>query len=112
MFSNKYKNIKTKVDGIKFDSKAEAKRYIELKMLLKGKYITDLELQPKFELQPKYINNKGEHIRAIIYKADFMYIKNGITIVEDVKGVETKDFKLKKKILEYKYPDIDFKLIK
>lgn len=112
MFSNKYKNIKTKVDGIKFDSKAEAKRYIELKMLLKGKYITDLELQPKFELQPKYINNKREHIRAIIYKADFMYIENGITIVEDVKGVETKDFKLKKKILEYKYPDIDFRLIK
>ena len=112
MFLNKYKNIKTKVDGIKFDSKAEAKRYIELKMLLKGKYITDLELQPKFELQPKYITNKGEHIRAIIYKADFMYIENGITIVEDVKGVETKDFKLKKKMLEYKYPDIDFRLIK
>ena len=57
-------------------------------------------------------NIKGENIRAIIYKADFQYIENGKTIVEDVKGMETKDFKLKKKILEYKYPDIDFRLIK
>ena len=111
---NKYRNTKIMVDGIMFDSKAEGKRYMELKLLEKAKEIEDLELQPKFELQPKYKNNKGQTIRAITYKADFRYhIPNtGETIVEDVKGMETKEFKLKKKLLEYKYPEIDFRLIK
>lgn len=108
----KYHNKKTMVDGIKFDSKAEAKRYMELKLLLKAKKIAQLELQPKFELLPKYTNNKGEKIRAIIYKADFSYCQNGKKIVEDVKGYETKEFKLKKKLLEYKFQDIDFRLVK
>ena len=109
---NKYHNRKTTIDGIKFDSKAEAKRYVELKLLQKAGKITNLELQQKYELQPKYKNNKGETIRAITYKADFKYIENGKKVVEDVKGMETKDFKLKKKLLEYKYPEIDFRLIK
>lgn len=109
---NKYRNKKTIIDGIKFDSIAEGRRYKELKLLEKGKYITDLELQPKFELQEKYTNAKGEHIRAITYKADFSYIENGKIIVEDVKGIETKEFKLKKKLFEYKYKDVEFRLIK
>lgn len=108
----KYHNKKTIVDNIKFDSKAEAERYCELKLLLQAKEISNLELQPKFEVLPKYVNNKGEKIRAIIYKADFSYYYNNKKIVEDVKGYETKDFKLKKKLLEYKYKDIDFRLIK
>lgn len=72
---NKYRNVKTIVDGIRFDSKAEAERYIVLKMARNNGDITDLKLQPKFELQPKYINNKGEKIKAIVYKADFCYIE-------------------------------------
>lgn len=81
--------------------------------------ITDLKLQPKFELQPKYINNKGKTIRAITYIADFIYTELragdggiGKVVVEDVKGVETKEFKLKKKLFENKYKDIDFRLIR
>lgn len=109
---NKYRNQKVVIDGIRFDSKAEGNRYKELKMLEKNKYITGLVLQPKFELQEKYKNNKGESIRAIVYKADFMYKENGKVIVEDVKGMETKEFKLKKKLFEYKYPEVEFKLIK
>lgn len=109
---NKYKNKKVIIDRLKFDSMAEGRRYKELKLLEEGKYISDLELQPKFELQSKFTNAKGEHIRAITYKADFSYIENGKIIVEDVKGVETKDFKLKKKLFEYKYKDVDFRLIK
>lgn len=70
---SKYRNKKTIVDGIKFDSKAEAMRYKQLKILQQSNYITNLKLQPKFELQAKYINNKGEHVRAITYKADFSY---------------------------------------
>ena len=109
---NKYRNTKTIVDNIKFDSKAEAKRYIELKLLERAGEISDLKLQPKFVLQDKYKNNKGQTVRAITYKADFSYMENGKLIVEDVKGMETKEFKLKKKLLEYKYPDINFRLIK
>lgn len=109
---SKYNNKKTIIDNIKFDSKAEANRYIELKMLEKARKISDLELQPKFILQEKYINNKGEKIRAITYKADFCYLEGNKIVVEDVKGVETKEFKIKKKLFENKYRDIDFRLIK
>lgn len=109
---NKYRNRKTIVDGIKFDSKAEARRYVELKLMEDTGHIKNLKLQPKFELQPKYKNNKGKTVRAITYIADFSYIENGKSIVEDVKGVETKEFKLKKKLFENKYRDIDFRLVK
>lgn len=109
---SKYHNRKTTIDGITFDSQAEARRYMELKLLLKAGQISNLKLQPIFELQPKYKNNKDKSIRAITYKADFQYIENGKAVVEDVKGMETKEFKIKQKILEYKYPDIDFRLIK
>lgn len=109
---SKYNNKKTIVDNIKFDSKSEANRYIELKMLEKARKISDLELQPKFILQEKYINNKGEKIRAITYKADFCYLEGNKIVVEDVKGVETKEFKIKKKLFENKYRDIDFRIIK
>lgn len=109
---SKYNNKKTIVDNIKFDSKAEAMRYKQLKILQQGNFITDLKLQPKFELQAKYTNNKGEHVRAITYKADFTYFQDGKCVVEDVKGVETKEFKIKKKLFENKYRDIDFRLVK
>lgn len=72
---NKYHNCKVIIDGIKFDSKAEARRYAELKLMEDTGHIKELKLQPKFELQPKYKNNKGETIRAITYKADFSYIE-------------------------------------
>jgi len=120
---NKYRNKRITIDGIKFDSIAEGRRYKELKLLQQGNYITDLKLQPKFELQPKYINNKGEKVRAITYKADFSYLERiespfetkdviECLVVEDVKGVITKEFAIKKKIFEYKYPNIDFRIIK
>lgn len=105
---NKYFNKKVMVDGIKFDSKKESKRYIELKLLKKAGLIKELELQKVFELQPKYINNKGEHIRAITYKADFYYydIKKEKYIVEDTKGYRTDTYKLKKKLFEYVYHEL------
>ena len=90
--------------GITFDSMAEMKRYHELKMLEKSGVITGLELQPKFLLVPK--TKKGG--RAVYYSADFKYIKDGQTIYEDVKGVQTDVYKLKKKLLLWQYPDINF----
>ena len=103
----KYNNKKTYVDGIKFDSKGEANRYKELKLLEKAGEIKDLELQPKFTLIPK---NKGN--RAVTYTADFKYIENGKTIIEDYKGYETKEFKLKKKMFEYFYENLELRIVK
>lgn len=105
---NKYFNKKVIVDGIKFDSKKEANRYNELKLLKRAGSIRDLELQPVFVLQPAYTNNKNEKVRAITYKADFIYFDTHLDryIVEDVKGYKTDVYKLKKKLFEYVYPNL------
>lgn len=102
---SKYKNKKTIVDNITFDSRAEALRYKELKLLERCKVISDLKLQPVYELQPSFKKN-GKSYRKITYKADFEYKKQGQIIVEDVKGFKTKEYQLKKKLFEYKYPDL------
>lgn len=106
--SNKYGNKKTVIDGIKFDSKLEAKRYSELKLMQKAGVIKDLELQPKFLLQEGFRDADGKKHQAINYIADFKYIQDGETIIEDTKGRETDVYRIKKKMLLYKYPDINF----
>ena len=93
MAYRKYKNVKTRVDGFKFDSKKEASRFIELKLMLRAKMITKLVLQPKFRIRVK-----GQKICT--YIADFMYERDGKRIVEDVKGVKTPVYKLKKKLVK------------
>ena len=98
----KYNNKKIAVDGIIFDSKKEAARYSELKILLKAGLIFDLELQPVYEIQPSY-KRQGKTVRAIKYLADFRYKENGKMVVEDVKGFKTDMYKLKKKLVEYKF---------
>jgi hypothetical protein len=108
---NKYKNRKIVVDNIKFDSNLEATRYKELKLLLRAGEISNLELQPRFLLQDSFKKN-GRTFRKIEYVADFKYIENGKTIVEDVKGIQTDVFKLKYKIFEKVYPDLTLKIIK
>lgn len=113
MAYNKYKNKKVKVDGINFDSMKEARRYKELKLLEMGGAITDLTLQPKFELIPT-IRIKGHKTeRVTYYIADFAYTekKTGKKVVEDVKGFKTEVYKLKKKMFLYKYPEFDFREI-
>ena len=99
---NKYHAKKTSVNGITFASRGEAKRYSYLLLLEKAKKISNLELQPKFLLQDKFIHN-GEKIRVINYIADFQYNENGKAIVEDFKGVETEVFKIKRKLFLKKY---------
>lgn len=109
---NKYHNKKIRIDNYVFDSIAESKRYKELCLLQKANKIQSLKLQPKFELQEDFSKN-GKHYRAINYIADFMYLdieKNRI-IVEDVKGFQTKEFKIKQKLFEHKYKNIDLVLI-
>lgn len=108
---NKYKNKKVQVDMYVFDSIAESRRYKELALLEKAGEIDNLQLQPKFLLQDSFKKN-GKTYRKIEYIADFMYEEKGKVIVEDVKGMETKEFKIKRKLFEYKYPDLELKLIK
>ena len=98
---NKYGNRKTVVDGITFDSKREAERYIELKYMERCKFIRDLQLQVPFELIPSQKDDKGKVIeRPVKYIADFVYFDRvGNLVVEDAKGLKTEVFKLKKKMM-------------
>jgi hypothetical protein len=103
---HKYGAKKTEIDGIKFDSKAEAKRYQELKLLERGKVIQNLSLQPRFTLQEGFVNvDTLKKERPIEYVADFQYDMNNETIVEDCKGFKTSDYKIKRKLFLYKYQD-------
>lgn len=111
----KYHNTKTVLDGIKFDSKLEAERYAQLKILERAGVIRSLELQPSFELLPSFRKN-GKTWRKTVYKADFRYIlcEDDITIIEDVKGsiaVITDVFRLKQKLFEYKYQDYTISIV-
>ncbi|MDD6906583.1 MAG: DUF1064 domain-containing protein [Finegoldia magna] len=111
---SKYRAKKAEVDGIKFDSKREAERYCELKLLEKAKEIRNLELQPRFLLQDKFKDKMGTTHRKIEYVADFMYVdKDDKKIVEDVKGVMTDVYKLKKKLFLKIYDEqYDFREIR
>lgn len=108
---HKYHAKKTIVDGIKFDSKAEAQRYIFLKALEQKGTISDLKRQVPFLLIPA-LNLKKPHRkngrlvyqeRKVTYVADFVYQKDGETIVEDVKGVKTPEYIIKRKLMLQKY---------
>jgi hypothetical protein len=115
---NKYRNKRTIVDGIEFDSKAEAVRYRELLLLEAGGRIEDLTLQPSYELQPAFRDVRGRKHRAIKYIADFRYIEvidpqsiQGLDVVEDVKGARTKEFAIKEKLFRFRYPNIDLRVL-
>ena len=97
----KYNNTKVFVDGHTFDSKKEARRYYELRLLEKVGEITDLQLQVKYVLIPSQRIDGKIVERECAYKADFVYKKNGETIVEDTKGFKTRDFVIKRKLMLY-----------
>ena len=111
MSYNKYKNKKTIVDGIKFDSEMESHYYIYLKQLKEIGEVVDFVLQPTYLLQEGFDLN-GKRIRPITYKADFKVIyKDGHEEVIDIKGKLTEEFKIKRKMLLYRYRDINFKCV-
>lgn len=109
---SKYQNKKVTYDDIQFDSIKEKNRYIQLKLLEKAGEIKDLQLQKTFTLQPSF-KKDGTNYRAITYKADFVYLdlRTNKNIVEDVKGMRTEVYKIKKKLFEYNYPDLEIKEI-
>lgn len=89
----KYRNKKVTIDGRKFDSKAEGARYVQLKRMANAGLITDLQCQSPFDL---VVN--GEKITR--YTADFSYRDGeGRRVVEDVKGVRTRDYVLRRKLM-------------
>ncbi len=94
----KYRNRKTEVDGYRFDSAKEAARYRQLRYLEKEGVIKNLERQVKYEIIPK-----TDKFRACNYIADFVYTLRGQTIVEDVKGMKTQVYTMKKKLMYAKY---------
>lgn len=93
---SKYRNQKTIIEGIQFDSKKEAARYKDLVLLVKAGKISELQLQQTF---PIVVNGK----KVCKYIADFTYIENGKLVVEDTKGMRTPLFKLKAKLFEAIY---------
>lgn len=108
----KYHNRKVRRDGLTFDSKKEHRRYNELLLLQQAGEITNLRRQVKFVLIPtQRVPNiigtrggvkKGKLLeRECAYIADFVYIQNGETVVEDTKGVRTKDYIIKRKLMLY-----------
>lgn len=110
----KYHNKKVTVDGITFDSKREANRYRELSLLEKAGAIQNLQMQVEFELIPaiyemveQYSDKTGKRLKdkkvllekKCSYIADFVYTENGQMVVEDTKGMRTRDYIIKRKLM-------------
>ena len=111
----KYHNRKITVDGITFDSRREYNRYRELKLLERAGIIQGLELQKKYVLIPaqyetfERYGKKGQRLKdgqkciekECAYIADFVYTENGKSVVEDTKGMRTKEYIIKRKLMLY-----------
>ncbi len=114
MIKTKFHSKPTTIGNIKFASKLEADRYRQLCMMAQvdPPLISDLELQPEFQVSEGYVDAvTGEKVKSIFYVADFKYTDNEEhkVIVEDTKGVETAEFKLKWKLVRKKYKQFEFR---
>lgn len=101
---SKYHAKKTVVDGITFDSRKEADRYLVLKGMEEDGAIEDLRRQVRYELIPAF-DVDGKHYRPVYYVADFVYVdkETSKTVVEDVKGMRTDVYRLKSKLFARRY---------
>lgn len=99
--TTKYGSEKVVVDGIKFDSRREAQRYHELRLLERAGVIQNLQRQVKFKLLPSQRYDGVIIERPVNYIADFVYEENGQRVVEDAKGCRTKEYILKRKMMLY-----------
>jgi hypothetical protein len=109
--SGRMKAVKKEVDGIIFASTMEADYYEYLKAEKEAGRVIKFELQPKFPLQDSF-KKYGRTIKGITYISDFkVSYSDGSELIIDVKGQETDDFKLKRKMFDYKYPDLTLWLV-
>lgn len=102
----KFNNKKVTIPGRTFDSRKEYNRYCELLLLERGGYISDLKLQVKYVLIPAQKDESGKILeRECSYVADFVYFdkKTQRTVVEDTKGLRTKDYIIKRKLMLERY---------
>lgn len=112
MKKSKYNSKKVFVDGIRFDSKDESKFYLVLQKQKKEGIIKKIELQPKYQLIPKFKDYTGKTQRAITYTADFKVIfEDDKEVVFDVKGFCTEQGKLRRKIFLYTYPEVELQWV-
>lgn len=105
----KYGRKKCSLDGREFDSTGEAQAWQILDLWSKAGIITDLEVQPEFLLEPKLMID-GKAIRAIKYRADFIFTKDGRRTVVDFKGFPTAAFKIKAKLFKARFPQLVFEI--
>lgn len=109
--SNTRRNQRVAEDGYSFDSKAEARRYLELKQLAQSGTISALAIHPTYELQAAFTDATGRRHRAIRYEGDFGYTEAGERVIEDVKGHRTAVFLIKEKLFRFRFPHINFRII-
>jgi len=109
----KYNNRKVRADGYTFDSKAEHRRYCELKLMEQAGEISDLRVHTQWELLAAFRRNDGKWQRAITYEDDFDYVEvaTDAFVIEDVKGARTQVFNLKEKLFRANYPDFEFRIV-
>lgn len=116
---SKYNNRKVEFDGITFDSAREAQRYQELKWMQQAGVISELKLQVPYELIPAAFEESTELYsrgpkkgqpkpgrcieQACTYLADFQYYENGKLVVEDAKGMHTKEYVIKRKLMLFRH---------
>lgn len=102
---NKYRNIKTTVDGVTYDSAREARRGAELRLMERAGLIHDLCAQVKYTLIPAQKRDGKTVERAVVYIADFVYTENGETVVEDVKSEATRtpEYIIKRKLMLWEF---------
>lgn len=100
------------LDGITFDSRAEAARYNQLRMLEQSNEISQLTVHPEFVLVDAFTHPRQGAIKQIAYRPDFVYRnRSGELVVEDVKGFRTPDFDIKRKLFLNRYRDHDLVLV-
>ncbi len=104
------RNTKRKtVDNIQFRSTLEADAYQLLKAWERAGHISDLELQPRFLLQARFLRH-GVSIRGMHYTADFRFVRDGRTVVVEAKGFRTQAFELRRKLFLKKYPELGYEI--
>lgn len=95
---SKYSNKKCEIDGIRFDSQAEARRWTQLKTMEWTGEISDLERQVVYVLAPGVVIG-GRKVPPLRYVADFVYEREQVTVIEDVKGVITPEYRIKRHLM-------------
>lgn len=101
---NKYHAKKTYLNGESFDSKKEARRYAELKLMQRAGAITDLQRQVRYLLIPTQYDDNGRCVeKCCTYVADFVYKRGNELVVEDTKGLRTEVYRIKKKLMLERY---------